>query len=132
MMMSRTVAQALLRRAAAYERQGELEQLEKAVADYTRVAELEPGQAQASAKLRMLGPVLDAKREALKAEMLDTLKGFGNTILGKFGLSLDNFKAEKDPETGSYSVQFVQGGAEPSGGASPGVEAALPPGDAGE
>ena len=40
----------------------------------------------------------------------DTLKGFGNTILGKFGLSLDNFKAEKDPSTGAYSVQFVQGG----------------------
>jgi len=23
-------------------------------------------------------------------------------------MSLDNFKAEKDPETGSYSIQFVQ------------------------
>lgn len=38
------------------------------------------------------------------------MKGFGNTILGKFGLSLDNFKAEKDPETGSYNIQFVNGG----------------------
>lgn len=30
-------------------------------------------------------------------------------MLGKFGLSLDNFKAEKDPQTGSYSIKFSQG-----------------------
>lgn len=36
------------------------------------------------------------------------LKDLGNTVLGKFGLSLDNFKAEKDPATGSYSIQFNQ------------------------
>lgn len=34
------------------------------------------------------------------------LKDLGNNILGRFGLSLDNFKAEKDPETGSYSINF--------------------------
>jgi hypothetical protein len=36
------------------------------------------------------------------------LKDLGNTVLGKFGMSLDNFKAEKDPETGSYSINFKQ------------------------
>ena len=36
------------------------------------------------------------------------LKDLGNTILGKFGLSVDNFKMEKDPSTGSYSVSFQQ------------------------
>ena len=38
----------------------------------------------------------------------DKLKELGNTVLGKFGMSLDNFKAEKDPETGSYSINFKQ------------------------
>ncbi len=82
------------------------------------MTELSPGHAQAAAKLRALAPLVDAKREALKAEMMDTLKGFGNSILGKFGLSLDNFKAEQDPATGSYSIQFVQqgGGGAASGG----------------
>lgn len=36
------------------------------------------------------------------------LKELGNTVLGKFGMSLDNFKAEKDPQTGSYSINFKQ------------------------
>jgi len=36
------------------------------------------------------------------------LKDLGNSLLGKFGLSLDNFKMEKDPATGNYSVKFGQ------------------------
>ena len=36
------------------------------------------------------------------------LKELGNGILGKFGMSLDNFKAEKDPTTGSYNISFQQ------------------------
>ena len=53
-------------------------------------------------------------RERLQAEAhcqhlgADKLKELGNTVLGKFGMSLDNFKAEKDPETGSYSINFKQ------------------------
>lgn len=39
------------------------------------------------------------------------LKDLGNSLLGHFGMSLDNFKAVQDPGTGSYSVQFQQGGA---------------------
>ncbi len=36
------------------------------------------------------------------------LKEMGNSILGKFGMSLDSFKADKDPKTGSYSLSFKQ------------------------
>jgi len=82
--------------------------------------ELDPLNSAAPARLAALAPLVDAKREAMKAEMLETLKGFGNSLLGKFGLSLDNFKAEQDPETGSYNLQFVQSGAgtEAAGGSS--------------
>ena len=50
-----------------------------------------------------------AKRlEQLKTETVDKLKDLGNSILGNFGLSLDNFKAVQDPQTGSYSISFDQ------------------------
>ena len=34
------------------------------------------------------------------------LKDLGNMVLGKFGMSVDNFKAVKDPATGSYSINY--------------------------
>ena len=36
------------------------------------------------------------------------LKDLGNSLLGNFGMSLDNFKAVKDPASGSYSISFQQ------------------------
>ncbi len=46
--------------------------------------------------------------ERMKDEALSKLKDLGNNILGKFGMSLDNFKVEKG-EDGGYSVQMNQG-----------------------
>jgi hypothetical protein len=40
--------------------------------------------------------------------MFGKLKDVGNSILGYFGMSVDNFKAVKDPATGSYSISFNQ------------------------
>ncbi|KPI87984.1 hypothetical protein ABL78_2920 [Leptomonas seymouri] len=66
-----------------------------------------------------LGGVLDAQRRArmtaAKAKvdeemkkMLGELKNLGNKLLGNFGLSTDNFKFDKDPNTGGYSMRFEQ------------------------
>lgn len=51
---------------------------------------------------------LTARDEALKEEMMGKLKDMGNSFLGYFGMSLDNFKATKDPTSGSYSISFEQ------------------------
>lgn len=45
---------------------------------------------------------------SIVCDVAGKLKELGNTVLGKFGMSLDNFKTEKDPNTGSYSVNFKQ------------------------
>ncbi|RHY93193.1 hypothetical protein DYB35_000205 [Aphanomyces astaci] len=57
---------------------------------------------------KRLSAVVAERQEKMKAEMLDKLKGFGNTILGKFGLSTDNFQMVQDPTTGSYNINFSQ------------------------
>ncbi|OMJ81265.1 hypothetical protein SteCoe_18324 [Stentor coeruleus] len=43
--------------------------------------------------------------EKEKEEMLGKLKDLGNTVLGKFGLSLDSFQVNKS-ESGGYNINF--------------------------
>lgn len=45
----------------------------------------------------------------LKDEAMGKLKELGNTILGNFGMSLDNFKMVQDPNTGSWSINMNNG-----------------------
>ena len=47
----------------------------------------------------------EAKFEQDKEEMVGKLKDLGNTLLGKFGMSLDNFNLEQQ-EGGGYAVNF--------------------------
>jgi|TARA_B100001142_G_scaffold250932_1_gene251135 tetratricopeptide (TPR) repeat protein len=103
--------------AKAYHRRGvareHLEDFEGALADYEMCAnELEDGTCVVSkAAVERLKPIVEQKREAMRGEMMGKLKDLGNSLLGNFGLSVDNFKAEKDENTGSYNIQFVPGGA---------------------
>lgn len=98
-----TYIKALVRRAEAHEK---LEHFEEAITDMTKILELEPSHDQARRTVIRLKPLADEKREKMKEEMIGKLKEMGNSILGRFGMSVDNFKAVKDPNTGSYSVSF--------------------------
>jgi tetratricopeptide (TPR) repeat protein len=98
-------AKALLRRSTAYEK---LDDLERALADAQKVLELDASNSIAQKTVQRLTPVVEERREKLKEEMMGKLKELGNMVLGKFGLSVDNFKAEQDPATGSYSIKFQQ------------------------
>ncbi|KAK1313068.1 hypothetical protein QJS10_CPA06g01357 [Acorus calamus] len=96
---------ALVRRGEAHEK---LEHYEESIADMKKILELDPSNDQAIRAIRRLEPLAAEKREKLKEEMMGKLKEMGNSILGRFGMSVDNFKAVKDPNTGSYSISFQQ------------------------
>ena len=94
---------AYLRRAAAREA---LDLPTEALDDAKRAAELDPASKDAAAAVARLEKASAARLEQQKEEMMGKLKDLGNSVLGKFGMSLDNFKAEKDPNTGSYNISF--------------------------
>lgn len=94
---------ALMRRALAREA---LELPTEALEDVKRTLEIESDHREAKQCLPRLEKASAAKLEQQKEEMMGKLKDLGNSILGNFGMSLDNFKAEKDPTTGSYNISF--------------------------
>ncbi|KAL2336694.1 hypothetical protein Fmac_011140 [Flemingia macrophylla] len=94
---------ALVRRGEAHEK---LEHFEEAIADMKKILEIDPSSDQARKTIRRLEPLAAEKREKMKEEMIEKFKDMGNSVLSRFGMSLDNFKAVKDPNTGSYSISF--------------------------
>ena len=100
--LKKDFVKALHRRARAYEK---LEQLTEARADFKAVFDLSPS-AELQRKIAELDKEIEKKFEKQKEEILSMAKSLGNTILGKFGMSLDDFKAVKDPVTGSYSISL--------------------------
>ena len=98
---------ALFRRALAYE---QTEEFEHALSDIEKLIEVNASHESTSKEVHdRLKAKRDAKFESEKEKMFSELKGLGNSFLSNFGLSLDNFKMEKDPSTGSYSIKMNNG-----------------------
>jgi len=97
---------ALSRRATANEILCQFGGLQKALDDYNQLLLLDPTSHVAKEKVQRLPAQILIQQEKDKEEMLGKLKSIGNSILGKIGLSTDNFKFVKDETTGGYSVNF--------------------------
>ncbi|KAF8078421.1 hypothetical protein FPV67DRAFT_1557757 [Lyophyllum atratum] len=100
---------ALQRRASSNETVNSWSSLTAAEEDYTALLNLLPPTSSqfqhANRSLRSLTPRIEAAQKQETAEMLGKLKGLGNSILGNFGLSTDNFKFEPNGQ-GGYSMNF--------------------------
>ena len=94
---------AYVRRSRAHEA---LESLEDALADVNEALKIDPTQRALAAERSRLETTIRERNEKLKDEMLGKLKEVGNSILGAFGMSLDNFQMVQDPATGSYSINY--------------------------
>jgi len=93
----------LMRRAQALEA---LERFEDALKDVTKVCEVDPSFQKAQLDKLRLKQICDERLEKLKEETMGKLKDLGNSVLGYFGMSLDNFAMEQDPNTGGYNISM--------------------------
>ncbi|KAJ6509252.1 TPR-like protein [Mycena vitilis] len=102
---------ALQRRAASNEKINSWSSLTSAQEDYATLLKILPPFTPQTKEIErsqnLLKPRLEAAQKAETAEMLGKLKGIGNSILGNFGLSTDNFKFEPNGQ-GGYSMNFTQ------------------------
>ncbi len=104
-LLNPTYAKAYVRRSSAFEK---TERTEEALRDSKLALELEPSNKAYRRSVARLQKLEDERLEKLKEETMGKLKDLGNSILGNFGLSLDNFNTVQDPNTGSYSISFNQ------------------------
>ena len=81
------------------------EEYEQALEDARKIAELEPAYPGIHKQVAELEELHKAKFEKMKTEVLGNLKSLGNMVLGKFGMSLDNFKLNQNPD-GTYNVNY--------------------------
>jgi tetratricopeptide (TPR) repeat protein len=91
------------RRSQAYEK---TELTEEALKDAQKALECDPTNVKLRQNVHRLQKIEEERLEKLKEETLGKLKELGNSILGNFGMSIDNFQAVQDPNTGSYSISY--------------------------
>jgi len=91
------------RRMHSYEK---LDKVEEALTDAKRIQEIDSSYPKIAATVSRLQKAYDLKMSEMKDEALGKLKDLGNSILGNFGMSLDNFKMEQDPSTGSWNMSM--------------------------
>lgn len=60
-----------------------------------------------NARIEILEKCVEKEFEEKKGEVLGQLKDLGNNLLGKFGMSLDNFNLEQQAG-GGYNISFKQ------------------------
>ncbi|KIO31886.1 hypothetical protein M407DRAFT_121785 [Tulasnella calospora MUT 4182] len=102
---------ALHRRATANEALGTWTSLGDAEKDYKHLLELlppsDPLRTSSTRALRSLPERIEVQKKKETDEMMGKLKDLGNSVLGKFGLSTDNFKFSPNGQ-GGYSMNFVR------------------------
>lgn len=100
---------ALHRRAQANEQIGTWSSLSSALEDYKQIQTMpHPNSLESSLKasIERLKPKIEETSAREKEEMMNKLKGVGDSVLGWFGLSTDNFKLQQG-QSGGYSLNFV-------------------------
>lgn len=95
----------LMRRAALRE---EKDRLSDAFEDYQNILKLDPSNEKARWACATLPGRIKEQQEKLKEQMIDQLKQLGNMVLKPFGLSTENFKVQKNPDSEGYSINFVR------------------------
>ena len=94
---------ALVNRADAYYQSNNYE---KGLEDYKLLKERK-SQFANPGRLDICQQKVDEEFEKKKQQVFGQLKNLGNTILGKFGMSLDNFKLNPQ-QGGGYNISFQQ------------------------
>ncbi|GAA5883858.1 hypothetical protein JCM16303_007419 [Sporobolomyces ruberrimus] len=106
-----TYFKALHRRAMANESIGSWSSLSASLEDFNHLATLPDVTPLLSKQIKLaqarIPKAIEVQQQKDKDEVLGKLKNLGNTVLGKFGFSLDNFKMQEQPG-GGYSMNFQQ------------------------
>jgi len=103
LLLNSKYTKALIRRMTAYEK---IDRVEEALRDAKEALSLDKNSMGIRKHVSRLQKIEDERMKKLKEETMGKLKDLGNSILSNFGMNLDNFKAEKDPNTGSYNISY--------------------------